>query len=58
MTGVDALTHAIEAFTARCSNPISDALALYAIELIALQLEAASADGSDLQARSAMLLAA
>jgi alcohol dehydrogenase len=56
MTGADALTHAIEAFTARCSNPISDALALYAIELIALQLEAATADGSNLEARSAMLL--
>ena len=56
MTGADALTHAIEAFTARCSNPISDALALYAVELIALHLEAATADGGNLEARSAMLL--
>jgi alcohol dehydrogenase len=56
-TGVDALVHAIEAFTARCSNPISDALCLYAIELVSLHLVRAFDDGSDLEARSGMMLA-
>lgn len=56
MTGMDALTHAIEAFTARCSNGISDGLALYAIELIANHVEQAVVDGSDIEARSGMLL--
>ncbi len=55
-TGMDALTHAIEAYTATCAEPISDALALYAIELIYPHLTTAVHDGSDLEARSAMLL--
>jgi alcohol dehydrogenase len=56
MTGVDALTHAIEAFTARCSNGISDGLALYAVELISGHIERATAEGDDIEARSGMLL--
>jgi alcohol dehydrogenase len=56
-TGVDALVHAIESFTARCANPISDGLSLYAIELIGTYLEMAVADGSNLEARAAMMLA-
>lgn len=55
-TGVDALTHAIEAYTANCSEPFSDAVALYAIELIYNNLEAAVKNGSDIQAREAMLM--
>jgi alcohol dehydrogenase len=55
-TGMDALTHAMEAYTARCSNPVSDALALYAIELITTHIERATYEGSDVQARSAMML--
>jgi len=55
-TGMDALTHAIEAFTANCSEPISDAAALYAIELISQNLVAAFRDGSNLEARSRMLM--
>lgn len=55
-TGIDALTHAIEAYTARCSNPVSDALALYAIELIAEHLEIAVKDGTNMASRGAMLL--
>ena len=55
-TGIDALTHAIEAFTARCATPISDVLALQAMELIARNLESAVEDGQNLQAREAMLL--
>jgi alcohol dehydrogenase len=55
-TGMDALTHAIEAFTATGAQPISDAAALYAMELIAGNLEKAVRDGSDIHARSAMLM--
>lgn len=55
-TGADALTHAIEAYTSRCSNPISDALALYAIELIGGSIERATTDGGNVQARCAMML--
>ena len=55
-TGVDALTHAIEGFTATCSEPIGDAAALYAIELISQNLLRAVEDGSDLEARSNMLM--
>jgi len=56
-TGSDALSHAVEAYTARCSSPMSDALALYAIELVGLTLERAVNDGSDLEARCGMAMA-
>ena len=56
-TGMDALAHAVEAFTARCSNPISDSLCLYAIELTGEFLERAVADGGDAEARAGMMLA-
>ena len=56
-TGVDALTHAIEGFTAVNSEPIGDAAALYSIELIAQNLVKAVEDGSDIEARSNMLMA-
>ena len=55
-TGVDALTHAIEAYTANVAEPISDALALYAIELISNNLKTAVYDGSNLEARAGMLM--
>ena len=56
-TGADALSHAIEGYTARCSNPISDALALYAIELVGKSLERAVQDGTDVEARCGLSLA-
>ncbi len=56
-TGVDALTHSIEGFTAKNSEPIGDAAALYSIELIAGNLVKAVEDGSDIEARSNMLMA-
>ncbi len=56
-TGMDALTHAIEAYTARCSNPVSDALALRAMELVSQHLERATEHPDDLEARSGMMLA-
>lgn len=37
-TGMDALTHAIEAYVSTASNPITDASALHAIKLIAAYL--------------------
>ena len=55
-TGMDALTHAIEAFTATCSEPISDAAALYAIEIISQSLFQAFRKGYDLEARNQMLM--
>ena len=55
-TGMDALTHAIEAFTAASAEPISDAVALYAVELINGNLVKAFKDGANLEARSNMLM--
>ena len=55
-TGIDALTHAIEGYTANCSEPIGDAFALYSMELIYHNLETAVKDGSNIEARSAMLM--
>jgi alcohol dehydrogenase class IV len=56
--GVDALTHAIEAYVSRRSQPITDLLALSAIRLIAGNLRAAYNDGGDRAARSAVMLGA
>jgi len=56
-TGMDALTHAIEGFTANKSTPLADAAALYAIELISTYLTAAFYNGRNLKARAGMLLA-
>ncbi|PFK27922.1 iron-containing alcohol dehydrogenase [Bacillus cereus] len=55
-TGMDALTHAIEAYTCKVAQPLSDALGLYAIELIAKYLPIAVENGHDLEARKNMLL--
>jgi alcohol dehydrogenase len=55
-TGMDALTHAVEAFTARVSEPIADSAALYAIELISRYLRIAVSEGNNLEARAGMLL--
>lgn len=58
-TGIDAMVHAIEAFTSRHrKNPLSDALALQALQLLARHLQRACEDGQDLAAREAMLLGA
>lgn len=53
--GIDALTHAIEAYVSRRAQPLTDALALAAIRLIADALPRAYEHGDDLAARSAML---
>lgn len=56
-TGMDALTHAIEAYTCRVSNPISDGLALHAIRLISQHLKAAVQEPDNVEAREQMLVA-
>ncbi len=56
-TGIDALTHAVEAYVSRQATPISDTFALRAIGLVRGNLERAYADGTDLGARSDMMLA-
>ncbi|WP_409260926.1 iron-containing alcohol dehydrogenase [Pseudomonas putida] len=56
-TGMDALTHAIEAYTCRVSNPISDGLALHAIRLISQYLRPAVLEPDNLHAREQMLVA-
>ncbi|CAK9889052.1 MULTISPECIES: L-threonine dehydrogenase [Pseudomonas] len=56
-TGMDALTHAIEAYVSTAATPITDACAIKAIELISDNLRQAVADGSDLKARENMAYA-
>lgn len=56
VTGVDALSHAIEAYCSQLARPISDALALQSIELIAKNLLRAVANGDDLNARDKMMM--
>ena len=53
-TGMDALCHAIEAYTCLQKNPISDAYALGAVRLITQNLEQAVKNGKDDRARLAM----
>ncbi|MFF5718878.1 iron-containing alcohol dehydrogenase [Streptomyces buecherae] len=57
-TGIDALTHAVEAYVSRKANPFSDGLALTAITTIGRHLRRVYADGADAEAREAMMLAA
>ncbi|MGL4109173.1 iron-containing alcohol dehydrogenase [Clostridium sp. LP20] len=57
-TGVDALTHAIEAYTSRKAQPLSDTMALSAIKRIYGNLLKAYSNGSDLKARGEMAIAA
>ncbi len=55
-TGIDALTHALEAYTSTQAHSISEMYSLEAIDLIARNLPAAYANGDNLEARSAMLM--
>jgi alcohol dehydrogenase len=56
-TGIDALTHALESLLSAHPNPFAEATALAAIRAVGEWLRRAVADGSDLEARSAMLIA-
>ena len=58
-TGIDAMVHAIEAFTTkRLKNPLSDCLAKEALRLLAGNLHKAVKIGGDIDARENMLLGA
>ena len=56
-TGMDALTHAVEAYVSTIATPVTDACALKAIDLIAKSLRAAVANGGDMVARDNMAYA-
>jgi alcohol dehydrogenase len=56
-TGLDALTHAIEAYTCKVANPVSDVLALRAIQLVADHLPSAAEQPNGARAREGMMLA-
>ena len=56
-TGVDAMTHSLESLLSRNQNPFAEALALQVIRTVGEWLPRAMADGSDLDARSQMLMA-
>ncbi len=56
-TGIDALTHAVEAFVGNWTTPYSDGMALSAVGLIFENLRTAFTDGKNLEAREKMSLA-
>ncbi|MGT4068700.1 UNVERIFIED_CONTAM: L-threonine dehydrogenase [Aeromonas hydrophila] len=56
-TGMDALTHAIEAYVSTIATPVTDASAIMAIQLIAKHLRTAVNQGDDLHAREQMAYA-
>lgn len=56
-TGIDALSHALEALVSKLSTPFSDALALYAVNLIVKYLKRLATDPSDTEAAENMLVA-
>jgi len=56
-TGMDALTHAVEAYVSTIATPITDACAIKAIKLISQNLRAAVANGQDMVARDKMAYA-
>jgi alcohol dehydrogenase len=56
-TGMDALTHAVEAYMSTAATPITDAVAVKAIELIHRYLPTAVKNGEDMEAREQMAYA-
>src|SRR5437763_11683315 len=57
-TGIDSLTHAIEAYVSRRANPLTDGLARNAMGLIGRNIRAACAEPDNRAAREAMMLGA
>lgn len=57
-TGIDSLTHAIEAYVSRRANPFTDGLAKNAMSLIAQHIRTACAEPGNRAARDAMMLGA
>ncbi|MHB1391617.1 MAG: iron-containing alcohol dehydrogenase [Clostridia bacterium] len=55
-TGIDALTHAIEGYTANCTEPIAEAAGLYAVEYIARNIVEAVKNGGNIIARDKMMM--
>ncbi len=56
-TGIDALSHALEAYLGLAASPFSDAIAEQGMRLVADFIERAVFDGSDIEARSALTIA-
>lgn len=56
-TGMDALTHAIESYTSKTTNPGSEAFSLQAIRMIGENIEKAYFVGNDMESRERMLAA-
>jgi alcohol dehydrogenase class IV len=56
-TGMDALTHALESYVNKATQPISEGLAVQSMKMIAKSLRLAVVQGENLQARHDMLLA-
>jgi alcohol dehydrogenase class IV len=57
-TGMDAFSHCLEAYLVDNYHPMADAIALEGLEIILTNLPKCMADGTDLEARGNMLLAA
>jgi len=56
-TGLDALTHAVEAYVSNANGPVTDLFALEAVRLAGAHLAAAADNGQDMNARAGMMLA-
>ena len=56
-TGIDAMTHSLESLLSANPNPFAEAMALGVIRTVGTWLRRAVADGTDLEARSQMLMA-
>ncbi|MFB5934551.1 iron-containing alcohol dehydrogenase [Peribacillus frigoritolerans] len=56
-TGMDALTHAIESYTSKAANPISQSFAIQAIKMIGENITKAYFVGTDIKSRENMLVA-
>lgn len=56
-TGMDALTHALEAYCSRSFHPMAEGLALQALAMIKTHLPRACANGADVEAREQMMIA-
>ena len=57
-TGLDALTHAVESYTSRKAQPLTDAVSISAVKRIFKYLPAAYKNGNDIKAREEMSIAA
>lgn len=56
ITGMDALTHAMESYVSKSTQPISEGLAIHAMKIITRSLRKAVANGDDIDAREDMIM--